>query len=90
MQIEITCRDTGIGISPQKMQHLFDSFRLGDENLSRKFGGTGLGLSISRRLAEMMGGSIWVESEGVQGYTKRFKFLYSSHPLYNDFTGTQI
>ena len=55
--------DTGIGIAPEKLQSIFNSFSQADTSTTREFGGTGLGLTISRRLAEMMGGKIWVESE---------------------------
>jgi PAS domain S-box-containing protein len=55
--------DTGIGIAPEKLGAIFDSFSQADTSTTREFGGTGLGLTISRRLAEMMGGRVWVESE---------------------------
>ncbi|MBF0417934.1 MAG: response regulator, partial [Magnetococcales bacterium] len=55
-------RDTGIGISPEAMSKLFSNFEQADGSITRRFGGAGLGLAISRRLAEMMGGDIGVES----------------------------
>ncbi len=55
--------DSGVGIAPEKLDMIFDSFSQADASTTRHFGGTGLGLTISRRLAEMMGGRMWVESE---------------------------
>jgi two-component system sensor histidine kinase/response regulator len=55
--------DTGVGIPPGKLEMVFDSFSQADTSTTRHYGGTGLGLTISRRLVEMMGGRIWVESE---------------------------
>jgi signal transduction histidine kinase/DNA-binding response OmpR family regulator len=72
--IRISVTDTGIGISPEQTSRLFHSFEQADNGISRKFGGTGLGLAISKRIVEMMGGSIWVESELGKGSTFAFTF----------------
>jgi two-component system, sensor histidine kinase and response regulator len=64
--------DTGIGIAPEKLASIFDSFSQADTSTTREFGGTGLGLTISRRLVEMMGGKLWVESE--LGIGSKFHF----------------
>jgi signal transduction histidine kinase/CheY-like chemotaxis protein/HPt (histidine-containing phosphotransfer) domain-containing protein len=73
-ELHFSVRDTGIGIPADRMSRLFQSFSQVDASTTRKYGGTGLGLVISRRLAEMMGGTLWVESEGVPGKGSTFHF----------------
>ena len=65
--LDWTVSDTGIGIAPDQIEKLFKSFSQIDSSSTRKHGGTGLGLAISRRLCELMGGTILVESQPGQG-----------------------
>ncbi|WP_422003369.1 response regulator [Roseovarius mucosus] len=65
--IHVTVEDTGIGIPPDKIDHIFGEFNQVDDERNRKFEGTGLGLAITQKLIRMMGGKIWVESEPGNG-----------------------
>jgi CheY-like chemotaxis protein len=67
--VRFTFRDTGIGIPPEKLDSIFESFEQADKQISRKYGGTGLGLTITRKLVDMMGGVIRVQSEPGIGST---------------------
>ena len=75
--LRFTVADTGVGIAEEKLGLIFDPFSQADTSTTRKYGGTGLGLTISARLAELMGGKIWVESELGRGtkfhFTARLK-----------------
>lgn len=72
-EIHVTVEDTGIGIPKDKVDHIFGEFNQVEDEQNRQFEGTGLGLAITRRLIEMMGGGVWVESEEGKGSCFGFK-----------------
>jgi CheY-like chemotaxis protein/nitrogen-specific signal transduction histidine kinase len=84
-EIRFVIKDTGIGIPPDKLDRLFKAFSQVDSSTTRNYGGTGLGLAISRRLTEIMGGKMWVESHPDKGSSFYFTIIAkstSSSPQY--------
>ncbi len=77
-RIQISIRDTGIGMKEDALEKIFEQFNQADSTLSRKYGGTGLGLAISKSLIERMGGAIEVKSEIAQGSTFTFWLPYEA------------
>ena len=73
-RIHLAVRDTGVGIPQDRMDRLFGSFSQVDASTTRRYGGTGLGLAISKRLVQLMGGTMWVESEEGTGSTFHLAF----------------
>ncbi len=79
-EIHFTIKDTGIGIPADHLDHIFEPFTQVDASIARQYGGTGLGLTISQRLAEMMRGRMWVESELGAGSTFHFTIQAEVEP----------
>jgi len=77
-QIQLAVKDTGIGIPPDRLDRLFKPFSQVDSSTTRKYGGTGLGLAISKQLSEMMGGTMWVESQVGHGSIFYFTVVVQS------------
>ncbi|STQ91612.1 hybrid sensor histidine kinase/response regulator [Iodobacter fluviatilis] len=75
ISLRISVKDSGIGIAAENQRHIFEGFTQAESSTTRRFGGTGLGLSISRRLVEMMGGSLMLESEAGKGSTFYFEIM---------------
>ncbi len=100
-ELHFSVRDTGIGIARSHMNRLFQPFTQMDASMTRRYGGTGLGLAICRRLTDMMGGRMWVESEGVPGKGSVFHFTIQAEaapsrprpflqPVQPDLTGKRV
>ena len=92
--IKVTVTDTGIGISPEQQERLFESFQQAENSTSRKFGGTGLGLAISKNIVQLMGGRIWIESELGKGaafsFTFQAKRIDKKQQVLHSWTNTRI
>jgi PAS domain S-box-containing protein len=98
-ELSFSVTDSGIGISPEKLEHIFDKFSQAESSTARTYGGTGLGLTISRHFVELMGGAVEVHSDVGRGTTFRFTACFDKQPdsvsakqaqLYGELCGRQI
>ncbi|MBF0445583.1 MAG: ABC transporter substrate-binding protein [Magnetococcales bacterium] len=78
--LQFSIKDTGIGLPAEVQEYIFDQFTQADSSVTRKFGGTGLGLAICKKLTELLGGNIWVESEPDNGA----KFYFTARYIKGD------
>jgi signal transduction histidine kinase/CheY-like chemotaxis protein len=81
--IQFTVKDTGIGIAPDKLHKVFDSFSQADDSITRRYGGTGLGLTISKKIVELQGGEIKVESKENEGAAFSVTLRFEKHAYTN-------
>ena len=79
-RLHITVEDTGVGIPAEKQEHIFGEFNQADDAMTRAFDGTGLGLSITRRLVQLMGGEVWVDSTVGEGSVFGFRVALAADP----------
>ncbi|NCT85233.1 MAG: response regulator [Comamonadaceae bacterium] len=84
VRLHFEVSDSGIGIPPDKLEHIFDGFSQAEQSTSRRYGGTGLGLAISRRLVALMGGELRVDSQVGEGSRFHFELLMQSAPAGSD------
>ncbi|HIJ94322.1 MAG TPA: response regulator [Desulfuromonadales bacterium] len=84
VQLRFDVKDSGIGISPEQTERIFDAFEQGDASTTKLFGGTGLGLSISKRLVALMGGDLSVQSVPGEGSCFSFTALFVLQEITND------
>jgi len=80
VKLRFSVKDTGIGIPADKHEAVFNAFVQGDGSMSRRYGGAGLGLNIAKKIVEMMGGSIWMESEVNKGSIFYFTAVFTHSP----------